>query len=101
MTKDQQNAINFKNKCNQLGWNYNVHGSIVTITKSFTPGDKNGFCDCDGEYYSILSLAPLKGGSIWGTDGGGIGGMSALNSGFFKMNKSGSGKRFLNELAKL
>jgi hypothetical protein len=54
------------------------------------------------EYYSILGLLPTtSAGSIWGTDGGGIGAVSAMNTGLFKMNKSGGSKRVLTALAKL
>lgn len=102
MTKDQIAATKFVEACKSKGWNYSTRGSIVTIQKSFTPGDKNAYCDCDSEAYSLLSLAPLKGGSIWGTDGGSIGGMIGCDGGYYKLNKSGNGsKRFLKALASL
>ena len=95
-------ALKFIAECKKLGWSYNTKESIITISKSFTPGDMDAFVDCDSEYYSILSLAPLKGGSIWGTDGGGIGAISAIKNGLFVMNKSGNtGKRFLRALEKI
>jgi hypothetical protein len=54
------------------------------------------------EYFSILGLLPTTSpGSIWGTDGGGIGALSAMKSGTFVMNKSGGSKRVLKVLAKM
>jgi hypothetical protein len=54
------------------------------------------------EYYSILGLLPsTSAGSVWGTDGGGIGALSAMSSRVFKMNKSGGSVRVLNALKKI
>jgi hypothetical protein len=54
------------------------------------------------EYYSILELLPTTSpGSVWGTDGGGIGAISAMNTGVFTMNKSGGSKRVLSALKKI
>jgi hypothetical protein len=83
------------------GWRFSVNGSIVTIWKHFAAGDMNAFCDCDMTAYGLLSLAPLKGGSVWGTDGGSVGGMTAVNNGCYRLNKSGTAKRFIAELLKL
>ena len=77
-----------------------VSPSVVRITKSFIPGERHAFAHCDMMAGSILDLAPLKGGSVWGTDGGSIGGSIALKTGSFVMNKSGTGKRFTSELKK-
>lgn len=102
MTKSQQQAAQFLETAKRYGWNVErATGNVVTITKRFTPGDNEGLVECDMEYYSILSHAPLKGGSIWGTDCGGIGALSALKSGVFRINKSGNGKRFLDALSKM
>lgn len=93
----------FKSECEKYGWNINIkNDSVISINKRFPSGDMDKLVECDGEYYHLLSMVPLKGGSIWGTDCGGIGAISALNSGLFVMNKSGnSGKRFLNALKKI
>jgi hypothetical protein len=92
----------FKAECLKYGWNINIKSdSVISINKSFTPGDNDKLVECDMEYYHLLSMVPLKGGSIWGTDCGGVGAMSALKSGLFVMNKSGnSGKRFMQALRK-
>jgi hypothetical protein len=96
-----QQAAEFVSRCSELGWKIeSVSDSVVTITKRFRAGDRDSLVECDMEYYSLLSLAALRGGSIWGTDCGGIGAISALNSGVFRMNKSGTGKRFVAALRK-
>ena len=94
-------AIEFASLCREYGWTYAIRGQIVTISKRTRPGNMEDFRDADMEYGSILDAAPLRGGSVWGTDGGGIGAISAINQGRFVMNKSGSGSRFLAALAKL
>jgi hypothetical protein len=88
--------------CDRLGWTYEVRGSILTISCTFPKGLVDGLNACDSEYYSILELLPRTSpGSDWGTDCGGIGAMSALKSGMFRMNRSGGSKRVLNALAKM
>jgi hypothetical protein len=94
-------AAQFVSRCSELGWKIeSVSDSVVTITKRFRAGDRDALVECDMEYYSILSLAALRGGSIWGTDCGGVGAISALNNGVFRMNKSGTGKRFTEAVRK-
>ena len=86
----------------RLGWRLHVRAGILTITKFFTPGDNAGFCECDGTYYDVLSKLPrTRPGSDWGTDGGGIGALSAIKAGRFTMNRSGGSKMVLKALAKL
>ncbi len=88
--------------CRRLGWQYSTNGSVLTIQKRFTPGDNEGLVQCDMEYGSILGLLHrTSSGSDWGTDCGGIGAMSALNSGYFRMQRSGGSKRVLAALAKM
>lgn len=98
-----QQAQEFVARCNQLGWKIDrATDSIITITKRFPMGDREKLVECDMEYYDLLGLCPHKGGSVWGTDCGGIGAMSALSNGVFKMNKSGSGaKKFTSEMLKI
>jgi hypothetical protein len=95
-------AIEFVAKCRQYGWNYSIRpNGIVTIEKAFAANDKAAFAECDMDAYTIFDYCPLKGGSIWGTDGGSIGGAIALGQGVYRLNKSGSGKAFLAALAKV
>lgn len=91
----------FLNAVNAKGFKIDrITDSVITIIQNFTPGDSDAFADADMNAYSILSLAPLKGGSIWGTDGGSIGGAIGLEQGYYRLNKSGTGARFIAALRK-
>jgi len=93
-------AIQIKNIAAELNWTLEVRGSILTIKKVIS--GESEFCNADMEYYSILGLLPsTSAGSIWGTDGGGIGALSAMKTGVFTMNKSGGSKRVLSALSKI
>lgn len=93
-------ANQIKQTADELGWTLTVRNSILTIKKRISGNDE--FCRADMEYYSILGLLPSTSpGSIWGTDGGGIGALSAMKSGVFTMNKSGGNKRVLSALSKI
>lgn len=95
-------AQSIKNAAARYGFTLEVRGSILTIRKSFEAGNVNAFVDCDMSYYSVLELLPrTNAGSDWGTDGGGIGGQVAINSGRFVMNRSGGSVRVLNALKKI
>lgn len=98
----KETVSQIKSMADRLGWTIAVRGSILTIQKRIIVGSKESFCQADMEYYSILGLLPsTSAGSIWGTDGGGIGALTAMNTGVFTMNKSGGSKRVLTALAKL
>lgn len=102
LTKAQEQALNFINKAKESGFTVVVKSdSCVAITKDFTPGDSDAFVECDMFYDSVLSCAPLKGGSVFGTDGGSVGGYVGLKNGRFVMNKTGSGVNFIKALRKL
>ena len=98
----KESALAIVEMCAKLGWSFEVRRSILTITKRFPAGSNDGLVECDTQYWLILSLLPTTSpGSTWGTDCGGIGAVAALNSGVFKMNKSGGSKRVLNTLVKM
>jgi hypothetical protein len=80
-----------------------VRGGILTIHSNFTGGDVNEwFRNCDMSYYSVLGNLPRTSpGSDFGTDGGSVGGLSAIRSGHFTMNRTGGSVRVLNALKKL
>lgn len=102
MSKAQQQAQAIADLCAEYGWTFSVRRSILEINKEFTPGSMDEFVTADMEYYSILSLLPsTSAGSIWGTDGGGVGAISAIDKGLFSMKKSGGSKRVLSALAKI
>lgn len=88
-------ARKFTEAARDAGWSISAWGTVVTITKQFTPGSVDEFIELDTEYYDILSLVPARGGSMWGSDGSGVGGYAAMQSGVFKMNISGVSAAFI------
>lgn len=101
-TKSEVVAQSIIEAANKYGWVVEVRGDILTIKKFIKPNDNESFCIADGEYWSILSLLPsTSAGSVYGTDGSGIGALSAMNGGTFKMNKTGGSIRVLKALAKM
>lgn len=102
MSKNLEIAKKIKETADELGWRVDVRGDVLKVTKHLDKSDPDAFVKADSEYYSILGYLPTsRPGSIWGTDGGGVGALSAINSGVFKMNMSGGNKRVLNALRKL
>lgn len=103
MSKAKDLAQSIINQAEHLGWTVYVRGeSILHIEKTFEPGNMDEFVKTDCEWYSILSLMPTtSAGSTWGTDGSGVGAVSAHKEGLFMMNKSGCSKRILNALKKM
>ena len=102
MSKAQEQAQKIADTCRELGWSFTVRGDLLEITKNIKPHDNDDFCQADGEYYSILSLLKYtRPGSMWGTDGGGVGALSAMRNGMFVMKKSGGDKRVLRALSKV
>jgi hypothetical protein len=71
--------------------------NILTLTKCIPIGDRLAFADAETDCSIIYDL-PGGCGSVWGTDGGSIGGMSALNTGRFRLNRSGVQKRVLKAI---
>ena len=79
-----------------------VRGEILTLMKDIATNDSESFNRADSTYFSVMAKLPVtRPGSTWGTDGGSVGGLSAMRSGRFVMNKSGGNKLVLKELAKL
>lgn len=102
MNTTQAAAASFLAAVREYGFTVTVRGTVVTISKTFTPGDLDGFTGCDCYGPGLLDMVPLKGGSVWGTDGGSIGGAAAVKSGRYSLNKSGEGgKRFVTALCAL
>lgn len=98
MSAAKSTAQKILNTAKELGWSLNVRGSVLTIYKDDIH-TKEDFVRADMEYYSILGLLPTTSpGSIWGTDGGGVGALSAMKTGVFTMNKSGGSRRVLSAL---
>ena len=101
MSKATQQALAFISEAQKYNFKIVVKSdSVIMIEKRFLPEDKEAFTECDMFGESVLFLAPLKGGSVWGTDGGSVGGYSALKNGHYMLNESGEGKRFITALRK-
>jgi hypothetical protein len=97
-TSTKTAAANFAAAAREAGWKITTRDNIVTITKHFTPNSRDEFVKLDGEYYGILSMVKARGGSMWGTDGSGVGGYSAMQNGCFTMNVSGVSQAFIAAL---
>ena len=97
-TSTKTAAANFATAARDAGWKISSRENVVTITKHFTPTSRDEFVTLDGEYYGILSLVKARGGSMWGTDGSGVGGYSAMLHGCFTMNISGVSQAFIAAL---
>ena len=97
-TSTKTAAANFAAAARNAGWTISSRDNVVTITKHFTPGSREEFVQLDGEYYGILTLVKARGGSMWGTDGSGVGGYSAMLHGCFTMNVSGVSPAFIAAL---
>jgi len=95
-------AANWHAAVRSLGYRVNARGCIVTLTKHFPAGDHAAFADCDMTAPSLLYRLPATApGSTWGTDGGSVGGYSAIKNGHYSLNRSGISKRVVAKLAKL
>ena len=100
MNKSLSIAYQLLAHCNECGITIERATHILTLTKRIPIGDKAAFADAEMDCSIIYDL-PGGCGSVWGTDGGSIGGMAALNSGLFRLNRSGVQKRILKAIANL
>lgn len=82
------------------GFTVSFSDNVFTITKSIPPNNPVAFADCESAAFEVLAAVPLRGGSVWGTDGASVGGHVAMQNGLFRMNKAGEAKRFMAELQK-
>jgi len=85
----------------ETGFAVSVRGSVLSVRKSFTPGDCDAYTMAEGDANSILGMVKrTEPGSTWGTDGGSIGGYVGLKGGYMELHKSGCSKRILSAIAK-
>jgi hypothetical protein len=102
MTKAKQTASTFLAAARAEGFFVTVKNpSVVCVHRTFRPGDSDAFVDCDMAAPGLLDKLGARGGSMWGTDGGSVGGAVALRSGRFALNVSGVPKRVTAALAKM
>jgi hypothetical protein len=90
-------AVHFVAHCRKNGITIERCENILTLTKRIPIGDGLAFADAESDCSIIYDL-PGGCGSVWGTDGASIGGMSALNTGRFRLNRSGVQKRILKAI---
>ena len=93
--KTVEAARKFTAAARSAGWSISTREGVVSISKRFTPGSREQFIELDSEYYDVLSMVTARGGSMWGTDGSGVGGYAAMQSGVFTMNISGVSAAFI------
>lgn len=103
MSKNKELAQKFVATAAKYGWIVSrASGCLVTIEKSIKKDDMEDFVKADGEYYFILGVIPQTSpGSTWGTDGGGVGALSAVKNGRMVMNRSGLNRNVVKAVAKL
>lgn len=97
-----QVAQEFVNKCKEYGFTYTVGTNILSVHRKFQPGNNDEFVHCDVWGPHLLAIVKAtQPGSVWGTDGGSVGGHVALMSGNYTLNKSGCSKRILKQISRL
>ena len=102
LTKSTLAAQAFLAEATDLGFTVSVKPGMVTIRKTFAPGDRDAYVACDGDGPGLLLSVPCNApGSTWGTDGASVGGAAGLSGGYYRLNVSGVAKRFTNALAKI
>lgn len=91
-------AKRFVQSCRNNQVAIEIRGSdILTLSKRIPIGDGLAFADAESDCSIIYDL-PGGCGSVWGTDGGSIGGMVAMQTGAFRLNRSGIQKRILKAI---
>jgi len=99
---DQEVAQNFVSQCKEYGFTYTVGTNILRVHRKFQPGNLEEFTYCDMWGPHLLGIVKAtQPGSIWGTDGGSVGGHVAVTSGNYTLNKSGCSKRILKQISKI
>ena len=87
--------------CKKNGITIERTSPVLSLFKKFTPGNCAEYADAESDVSILYSVPCTSGGSIWGTDGGSIGGAIGMKDGYMRLNRSGVSKKFLKELAKL
>ena len=98
-SKAKQAAIDFIESTKRAGFTIDrASGCVVTISKRIVPNDADSFRDADMSC-PIYDLPQTSPGSTWGTDGGSMGGHSAMIHGVYRMNRSGVSRRIVSALS--
>jgi hypothetical protein len=89
----KERAVTIRAKAKEYGFQIHAHGSIVSVSARFTPGDKEAYLRLEDHANEILGMFRMVSpGSVWGSDSGSVGGAIAIEKGQFVMNKSGCEK---------
>lgn len=88
----------FAAKCKERGITIDVHGGILRLSQRFQAGSNEAFTNAETDVSIIYEAPQTEPGSTWGTDGGSVGGASAMSTGLFYLNRSGVSKRWLKGL---
>lgn len=100
-TKAAEAAAKFIAEATEAGFTVKAHGGIVEVHKRFTPGDTAAFVAADGDGPALIAMVPtVAAGSVWGTDGGTVGGHAAIANGHYHLKVSGAAKRFVAAVVK-
>jgi hypothetical protein len=89
----------FAAKCAERSITIEIRGGILRLSQRFQAGSNEAFTAAETDVSIIYEAPQTEAGSTWGTDGGSIGGASAMNTGLFYLNRSGVSKRWLKGLA--
>lgn len=73
----------------------------LALIKTFRPGDKEAYVMAESDVGIIYETPSVGAGSVWGTDGGSVGGMVGLNGGYMVLKKSNVSKRWLAKVQRL
>jgi hypothetical protein len=70
-------------------------GDVVTLHRTFTPGDSRAYIVAESEALSLMSGVPVVGPTTtWGTTSDGVGGHAGMTRGYVEILRSGVSKRF-------
>lgn len=102
LSKNQIVAQEFVSKCQSFGFSYSISDTVLKVFKTIKPDSNSDFSKAENQSGSLLCIVPqTRAGSVWGTDGGSIGGIHAMNTGNFHMYKSGCSLQVLNAIKKM
>lgn len=91
----------FLTLCQNRGVTIEEVSNILTLCKTFPAGDSAAYADAETMVGIIYEAPTTQAGSVWGTDGGSIGGYVGLKGGYMRLHKSGVSKRWLAKLRKI
>lgn len=96
----KEQAAEIRAAANANNVRLSAHGGIVTVSTTFTPGDKAAYVAAENACNNVLRLVrQTRPGSVWGNDSASVGGAIGLAGGYCRLNISGVDKRVAKILA--